>query len=559
MKKGFLLFLFFLSSFVLHAQSTWLWAESFPTTNISEGTCIAKDDSGNVIMGGAFSDTMTIGNTTLMGNPNEYNLLVAKFDANGNPIWSKTCLPGSSSFVYGIQADHSGNIYICGEFGGSQMTIGNITITNGTPGQFEIFIMKFDRLGNIVWAHSSGGIYNDQASSITIDQNGYVYVSGYFESNSIVFGQDTLHAISILGSQKNFFLVKYDQSGNEIWAKCGTGHAWVGDSHVAADSVGNIYLTGYYLGTDLEFEGDSLTQAVYNHCEVFLTRYTTSGNELWTKQWENDLGNLSSDICTDHANNIILCGMFDSVPQHFDNYTCIPGGRTNAYLLKVNPSGAVQWVVAPQAHDELFGENVAIDRNNEIFLTGGVLLQHDSLLIFGTDTFYYAVNTPDPAFLMLFNSSGALQCGQTIISGGDDFLAMVEGEFPGSVYLTGDLYMSPVPFGNDTLMSYGTWEYACLLNWGCGKINPETVPESKNANSFSIFPDPAANEICIASNPFLIGTRYSIYDPAGRLIHEGMIEGEKQMIDVHDLSPGIYFVQMISKDGNAASQKFVKE
>ena len=55
-----------------------------------------------------------------------------------------------------------------------------------------MFIVKYDSNGNVLWAKSAGGIYNDAGLSCSTDVNGNIIATGVFLSPSITFGTTTL-------------------------------------------------------------------------------------------------------------------------------------------------------------------------------------------------------------------------------------------------------------------------------------------------------------------------------------------------------------------------------
>lgn len=60
------------------------------------------------------------------------------------------------------------------------------------------------------------------ATSVTTDIFGNVYVIGFFNSSTIIFGTDTL--VNPFPSYGGIYLVKYDSFGNVLWAKCAIGN-----------------------------------------------------------------------------------------------------------------------------------------------------------------------------------------------------------------------------------------------------------------------------------------------------------------------------------------------
>ena len=71
------------------------------------------------------------------------------------------------------------------------MIFGRDTLTNAGQGR-NMFIVKNNTSGNIIWAKSAGGIDIDHGSGITTDASGNIYVTGSFSSPTITFGTTTL-------------------------------------------------------------------------------------------------------------------------------------------------------------------------------------------------------------------------------------------------------------------------------------------------------------------------------------------------------------------------------
>src|SRR5690349_20930365 len=79
-------------------------------------------------------------------------------------------------------------------------------------------VSLFSQSLNWSWAKSAGAGSDDESNGICTDKTGNVYIAGYFESASIVFGSNTLINAGSIGT-KDIFIVKYDPSGNVLWAK----------------------------------------------------------------------------------------------------------------------------------------------------------------------------------------------------------------------------------------------------------------------------------------------------------------------------------------------------
>ena len=91
-----------------------------------------------------------------------------------------------------LTVDATNNLYVAGTFGGIPVTFGGDTLRNSASILSDAFIFKFGNDGSELWATSMGGNRDDIPASMATDASGNLYVAGYFDSNSLIFGTDTL-------------------------------------------------------------------------------------------------------------------------------------------------------------------------------------------------------------------------------------------------------------------------------------------------------------------------------------------------------------------------------
>jgi hypothetical protein len=94
-------------------------------------------------------------------------------------LWSKSF--GGSDHDYGssVSVDSSGNVYITGWFKSSSIDFGGGALTNAGSG--DIFLAKFDSNGNHLWSKRFGGSSNDWGHSVSVDSSGSIYGTGFFQ------------------------------------------------------------------------------------------------------------------------------------------------------------------------------------------------------------------------------------------------------------------------------------------------------------------------------------------------------------------------------------------
>jgi hypothetical protein len=279
---------------------------------------IAKYDSnGNLIwvknygQQGGKNATDSYGNILCCFNGYGLGSIIAKYNANnGDTVWTRT--PNYSFgfyFANSICTDISGNAYLTGYFSGT-LVFGNDTLPKlpSSTGD-NVFIVKYDSNGNVLWARNSEASYNDAGMSVATDIKKNVYVTGTFQGPTTKFGSIALtnHG-GCCGNPSDIFIVKYDSIGNVLWARSEGGLGFDAGYSVNTDLVGNVYVTGYYEGS---ITIGSYTLGNIAGDGIYIAKYDANGNVLWALGQNG--GNSSSEgfsMCTDLNNNLIVTGDF---------------------------------------------------------------------------------------------------------------------------------------------------------------------------------------------------------------------------------------------------------
>ena len=97
-----------------------------------------------------------------------------------------------------------------------------------------------------------------------------------------------------------------------------------------------------------------------------------------------------------------------------------------------------------------------------------------------------------------------------------------------------------------------------VFRFALSNLNLSTgIENCLNDFEIQLFPNPVTNQLNIKSNKRLVGAFYSIYDKTGKSILTGKIYSENSIIDVRNLSSGIYLLNI---DGNTKQPiKIIKE
>ncbi len=359
-----------------------VWAKNAGGSNSDISYSIAVDVNGNCYVTGIFSSsTIIFGSVTLAKNNCGYSdMYVVKYDNNGNVVWAKNVACGYS---FSIVADATGNCYVTGSFGIPTITFGSITLTNN--GGTDMFVVKYDINGNVVWAKGGEGDsdFDIVGNSITVDLNGNCYVTGEFNSPVITFGNITLTNTS--GDDNDMFVVKYDNIGNVMWAKSAVGSYYDIGNSIATDMSGNFFVTGYFESPTITFGNITLTRTS-GSSDMYAVKYDNSGNVVWARNTGGDNGAEGSSIATDVSGNCYVTGNFGCSTITFGDIILTNNGSNashDMFAVKYDNSGNVLWAKSAGGTGSDNGYSIAVDGNENSYVTG---FFSSSSILFGTTT-----------------------------------------------------------------------------------------------------------------------------------------------------------------------------
>jgi PKD repeat protein len=134
------------------------------------------------------------------------DIWVVKIDATGNIIWEKSLGGSTSEIAYNIIQRSDGNYLVCGS------ALSNNGDVLGNHGNGDIWLVNLDPAGNILWQHCYGGSGSENPASIIELTDGNFLVAGVTSSiNGDVSGNH--------GGTDGWAL-KVDTSGNILWKRC---------------------------------------------------------------------------------------------------------------------------------------------------------------------------------------------------------------------------------------------------------------------------------------------------------------------------------------------------
>lgn len=236
---------------------------------------------------------------------------------------------------------------------------------------FLIPICKFGQAFN--WAKKIGGTNYDVSNSIEMDLLNNVYITGSF--NGMV-DFDPNAGIKDLFSYGlgDAFITKLDANGNLLWALNIGGDSLVTGKVVATDYLGNVFITGTYMGK-VDFDPGVSTYTLYSHVnETFILKLTPSGEFVWVKKFDGTLESYPNSIAVDQSGNIVITGYYsgtiDFDPSINTYSLSSQASSADIFITKLDGSGNFIWAKSFGSPAADAGWATTTNSLGEVFATG---------------------------------------------------------------------------------------------------------------------------------------------------------------------------------------------
>jgi TolB-like protein len=281
----------------------------------------AKTYGGKVSEGASSVRQTTDGGYIVAGSTTSFgagerDIFLIKTDANGSIIWAKTYGGASDDWAYSVQQTSDGGYIVAG-------------ITNSFgKGELDIFLIKTDAKGNIQWAKTYGGTEDEFAYSVQQTSDGGYIVAGSTRS----FGEDG-----------DILLIKTDANGNIQWAK-----TYGGERSERAYSVQQTSDGGYILAGETWSFGAGWR-------DIFLIKTDAKGNIIWAKTYGGEVDDGASSVQQTSDGGYIVAG-----------YTLsFGGGWYDIFLIKTDAKGKIQWAKTYGKTDEIHKDIPSVQQTSD--------------------------------------------------------------------------------------------------------------------------------------------------------------------------------------------------
>jgi len=326
----------------LDVNGEFVWSQAFGARAVADvGNAIALDASGNVLIA-ASSALTNFAAAPVLGTG---RILLAKLDPSGTPLWARAAgmsgIDGTLDTATGVGADVAGNIYLAGNFLGTNVTFGfGSGATNLiNRGVSDGFLATYNSNGLLQRVLQIGGSEDDRVNALAVNAAGEAHLGGQFSGTLALgpAGGSVPAAVSNLTSagEDDGFIAKFDANGGLLWGQSIGGATPDAVRGVALGPDGSVHVTGFFAGT-ANFGSNTLTSTA-NTMDVFSARYSSAGQILFVQQSGGDdpSGDYGNGIAVDPLGNSFVTGQFNGTATLGANQPISAGG-SDVFAVRFN-------------------------------------------------------------------------------------------------------------------------------------------------------------------------------------------------------------------------------
>ncbi len=496
----------------------------------------SSNDKGETVIQTTDGGYIAFGSALVTFSPFNMNYYLLKTTASGNQSWGKHIggsdfeLPGFSV----LQTSDGGYI-----FTGATISYGQAPGTT-----YDIHLVKTNSAGAIDWTKTYGGTGDDYGSALIQTTDG-----GYLIAGNAAYGNGANDA----------FLLKTDASGNFLWGKTYGG--------AALDQFSAVVQT-----TDGGFAAVGLTWSwSFGQNDAFLVRTDATGAEQWSRRYGWTNADNATSISQTSSGGFLIGG----------NTVTLGGG--GAYFIVTDASGvgsgSCPYEAAISLTDVSFTPGVSSggtstnygSRTNANFSRGsGGTVRTDVCAVLPVELASFSATQVGEGVLLLWETMSEKNCEYFAVQKSNDGIKF---ETIGRVRGSGSSdSQNNYSFTDRTPLSSPNgeeiWEeevYYRLqqVDYDGGYTYSNVLPVNINWTAVRVYPSVVGNELYCellyrengdpdVSITGILGNALKYYK------EKSMSGNDRLVLDVSDLSPGIYFLK-INSVKHPVQFKFIKQ
>lgn len=459
------------------------------------------------------------------GNHGQFDMWVVKTNSEGTVIWKKTLGGLKDDNARTMKSTSDGGFIIGGE---TESIDGDAVGTS--YGSDDYWLVKIDSSGNIEWQKRFGGFNADQLNSVAQTTDG-----GYIMAGTSDYGGGMV--TTYLGGS-DAWIVKVNSYGEYQWQKTLGGSQSDVATGILALSDGTYMVSGFTNSNDGNVTG------AHGYNDGWIVKLTNNGNLIWQKTYGGSDQDIVNTIKPTADGGFVFAGRTSSNDGDVSGNHSWDGVSNffapDLWVVKIDSLGTIQW-------QKCFGswgneEAVAIEQTND----GGYIIAGN------TDTppnqegdVTVGSDGGDDFWIVKIDAIGNLQWEQVHGGGSDDDPHEVLLAEDGGYVFVGYTGSTELGASQSNVSNFWILKYA----------SEQLATSNFEKNSLSLYPNPAITTINISISSTNKVQKMAVFNSLGQMVSESKNENS---VELGALTSGVYSLQVF--DGqHLFTSKFIKK
>ncbi|MBS1688742.1 MAG: T9SS type A sorting domain-containing protein [Bacteroidetes bacterium] len=498
-------------------------------------------DGGYIMVGYSYSNDGVV--TGHFGSGSFTDVLAIKTDALGNIIWIHSFGGSDNDGAYSVQQTRDGGYIIAGYTYSSDGDV-----TGHYSGLFQdVWILKLDVGGHVIWQKCLGGSDDDFAKSIHQTADGGYIFAGATTSND---GNVTnLHKDAMGYYTEDMWVVKLDDTGAIQWQKTLGGGANEEANSVKQTKDGGYIVAGFTFSTN----GDVAKHyGGKDDWDAWAVKLGSSGTIQWSNTFGGTQGDEFSSVIQDLDNSYVFTGYTTSNDYDVtDNHLNAGSSTQDLWVVKLGLSGSLTWQKCFGGSMLETGNEIRQDSDSGYVIAGYTDSDDGDVSGFHTSSSYLY-----DGWVLRLDTKRNMTWQRCIGGSLGDLTYAMKLTNDGGCILGG---VSASSDGDITCTTYGDGDF-----WLTKLAGPLTGIDAitTEIKSISIYPNPLSNWTTIHYDMNAAqSTGLKVTDVCGTTLLDMTLPPNKNEFTINAATwqPGIYFYKVLQNGNTLQTGKLLKQ
>ena len=303
-------------------SGNFIWAKKVGGTQQDDCRSISTSISGDVYITGTFAGTADFdpsASSYPLTSSGSDDIYILKLSSLGNFVWAKKVGSFYQDIANSITVDPLGFVHVVGLFQGTvdfDPNAGVYNLFSVSNTNQNTFILKLDAIGNFVFAESFEGSYSNKGTSVTVDLQSNIYITGGYSGIVDFDPSPNTYNLTASNTLYSCYIVKLDKFGSLLFAKSidNPGSSGSLGTSISVDNKKSIYVYGgySYIYNDFDPGPGTYTITCNGQNDIFILKLDSTGMFSWIKNFGGTGYDYSTSMSISKFGGIYTTGYYSN-------------------------------------------------------------------------------------------------------------------------------------------------------------------------------------------------------------------------------------------------------